>query len=72
MTTIEEIENEIAALKEAREIIEERTGNQCFNDLILIEIDRTVTLLNELIEVLKERQRMDLPVNPYEPEFEKD
>lgn len=72
MTTIEEIENEIAALKEAREIIEERTGDQCSNSLIMFEIDSSIIILNTRLEELRERQRMDLPVHPYEPEFEKD
>lgn len=68
MTTIEEIENEIAALKEALEIIEERTGDKIYTSELKLKIQYLINAGEEL----RLKWVMDLPVHPYEPEFEKD
>lgn len=67
MTTIEEIENEIAALKEALEIIEERTGDKFNNDGLKWVMRLTIEHLERKLQSCI----MDLPVHPYELEFDK-
>lgn len=67
MTTIEEIESEIAALKEAYNIVEERTGDKFNNDGLKWVMRMSIENLERKLEACI----MDLPVEYYAPEFDK-
>jgi hypothetical protein len=68
MTTIEELQSEISALKEALDIVENRAGN-------MVDVDLLKSYMGQIIKKLESKlhyRLMDLPVEPHEREFEKD
>jgi hypothetical protein len=67
MTTIEGLREEIAALKEALGIVENRVGDHIYTDMLVLNIKY---LINAVEELHAKRLR-ELPVDPYEPEFDK-